>query len=104
MKFLFSSIAEGSCLLNLEAQNMEDIVRASVDFLVQTGRLPESQRQTVIEGVLEREQLVPTVIGQPAPYRISITMRSANRRWYLFDSSVARIWAPLMGLRLVTSS
>ncbi len=63
MKFLFSSIAEGSCLLNLDARNMEEIVRASVEFLVQTGRLPESQRQIVIDGVLEREKLVPTVIG-----------------------------------------
>ena len=63
MKFLFQSIAEGSCLLNLDARSMEDIIRASVEFLVQTGRLPENLRQTVIDGVLEREKTVPTVIG-----------------------------------------
>lgn len=63
MKFLFQSISEGSCLLNLDARSMEEIVRASVEFLVQTGRLPEEQRQEVIEGVLEREKSVPTVIG-----------------------------------------
>ncbi len=63
MKFLFQSIAEGSCLLNLDARSMEDIVRASVEFLVQTGRVPENLRQKVIEGVLEREKTVPTVIG-----------------------------------------
>ena len=63
MKFLFQSIAEGSCLLNLDAQSMEEIVRASVEFLVQTGRMPENLRQYVIDGVLEREKSVPTVIG-----------------------------------------
>lgn len=42
---------------------MEEIIRASVEFLVQTGRLPESQRTQVTEGLLEREQAVPTVIG-----------------------------------------
>ncbi len=42
---------------------MDDIIRASVEFLVQTGRLPENLRQTVIDGVLEREKTVPTVIG-----------------------------------------
>ncbi|TWU50780.1 PTS system fructose-specific EIIABC component [Rubripirellula tenax] len=63
MKFLFQSIAEGSCLLNLEAGNMEDIVAASVDFLIQTGRLPENQRQLVSKGIMQREASVPTVIG-----------------------------------------
>ena len=63
MKFLFSSIGEGSCLLNLDARSMEEIVRASVEFLVQTGRLSENLRQTVVDGVLEREQIVPSAIG-----------------------------------------
>lgn len=63
MKFLFESISEGSCLLNLDARSMDEIVRSSVEFLVQTGRLPESQSESVIEGVLERESAVPTVIG-----------------------------------------
>lgn len=63
MKLLFQSIAEGSCLLNLDARDMPEIVRASVEFLVQTGRLPESLREDVIEGILEREKSVPTAIG-----------------------------------------
>lgn len=63
MKFLFESIAVGSCLLNLDARNMEDIIRDAVEFLVQTGRLPESQMEAVVEGVLRRERAVPTVIG-----------------------------------------
>ncbi len=63
MKFLFQSIAEGSCLLNLDARSMEDIIRASVEFLVQTGRISENLRQKVIDGVLDREKTVPTVIG-----------------------------------------
>lgn len=63
MKFLFQSIAEGSCLLNLEATTMDEIVRQSVEFLVQNGRLPESQQSFVVDGIMEREQSVPTVIG-----------------------------------------
>ncbi len=63
MKFLFESISVGSCLLNLDARNMNEIVRSAVEFLVQTGRLPESQLETVVAGVLRRERAVPTVIG-----------------------------------------
>lgn len=77
MKLLFQSIAEGSCLLNLDARDMRDIVQASVDFLVQTGRLPEHLCDTVIEGILEREKSVPTAIGHacavPHFYDDSIT-------------------------------
>jgi mannitol/fructose-specific phosphotransferase system IIA component (Ntr-type) len=77
MKFLISSIGEGSCLLNLDARSMEEIVRASVEFLVQTGRLSENLRQTVIDGILEHERSVPTVIGHacavPHFYDDSIT-------------------------------
>ena len=63
MKTLFQAIAGGSCILNLNAKSMEEIIEAAVEFLVQTGRLPESQQTEVIEGVLEREKMVPTVIG-----------------------------------------
>jgi mannitol/fructose-specific phosphotransferase system IIA component (Ntr-type) len=42
---------------------MEEIIEASVKFLVQTGRVPEHQEQMLIDGLLERERLVPTVIG-----------------------------------------
>lgn len=42
---------------------MEEIFRAAVTFLVQTGRLPEHQKDMVISGLLNREQAVPTVIG-----------------------------------------
>ncbi len=63
MKTLFQAISGGSCLLNLDAQSMEEIIGATVEFLVQTGRLPERQQEEVIQGVLEREKMVPTVIG-----------------------------------------
>ncbi|MCG8653824.1 MAG: PTS sugar transporter subunit IIA [Pirellulales bacterium] len=63
MKFLFESVSAGSCLLNLDARNMDEIVRSSVELLVQTGRLPESQLESVVAGILERERAVPTVIG-----------------------------------------
>ena len=42
---------------------MPEIIDAGVDFLVQSGRLPEDLREFVANGVKEREQLVPTVIG-----------------------------------------
>ena len=42
---------------------MEEIIDAAVEFLVQTGRLPEKQKINVYRGVLEREKTVPTVIG-----------------------------------------
>ncbi len=63
MNFLFRSMAEGSCLLNLDASNMEQIIDAATDFLVQTGRLPENQKSMVAESLKEREKTVPTVIG-----------------------------------------
>ena len=63
MEFLRKSLTEGSCLLNLQASNIEEVIRASADFLVQTGRLPEAQRETVIAGLVAREKIVPTAIG-----------------------------------------
>lgn len=63
MNLLFRSIAEGNCLLNIDASNMEQIIDAVIDFLVQTGRLPEKQKQMVADGLKEREKTVPTVIG-----------------------------------------
>ncbi|MEM6688544.1 MAG: PTS sugar transporter subunit IIA [Planctomycetota bacterium] len=63
MKFLYQNVSQGSCLLNLEAASMDQIVSEVVDFLVQTGRLPESLRDHVVDGLIEREKIVPTVIG-----------------------------------------
>ena len=69
MNFLFRSIAEGSCLLNLDASNMEEIIDAAIDFLVQTGRLPESQKAMVSEG-LKR--------GEKNPHRHRTRLRGAT--------------------------
>ena len=63
MKQLVAAISEGSCLLNLDAKSMREVIESTVDFLVQSGRLPENQRQSVCDGLIEREKLVPTVIG-----------------------------------------
>ena len=63
MKQLVAALSEGSCLLNLDAKSMTDVIESTVNFLVQSGRLPENQRQSVIDGLIERERLVPTVIG-----------------------------------------
>ncbi len=63
MEFLRKSLSEGSCLLNLQANTIPEVIRQTGDFLVQTGRLPESQRETVIAGLLAREAIVPTAIG-----------------------------------------
>ncbi|MEO1527835.1 MAG: PTS sugar transporter subunit IIA [Planctomycetota bacterium] len=63
MKQLIDALSEGSCLLNVDATTMTEVIEAAVDFLVQSGRLPESQRDFVVQGLQERERLVPTVIG-----------------------------------------
>lgn len=63
MKLLFQALQEGSCLLNLDARSMDEILDAAVEFLIQTGRLPETQENLVKEGLRERERAVPTVIG-----------------------------------------
>lgn len=42
---------------------MEGIIRAAGAFLVQTGRIDESQRDAAIEGLLQREREAPTAIG-----------------------------------------
>lgn len=57
------SISEGNCLLNLSARSMEEVIRESVGFLVQTGRLREEQRSIIVNGLLERERIIPTAIG-----------------------------------------
>lgn len=63
MRQLIEALSEGSCLLNASATTMPDVIESAVDFLVESGRLRENQRQLVIDGMLERERLVPTVIG-----------------------------------------
>lgn len=63
MDALRKAIAEGSCLLNINERSMEGILRATVDFLVQAGRLPEEVSEQAIEGLLERERVSPTAIG-----------------------------------------
>lgn len=63
MKQLIKAISQGSCLLNLDAISMEQVVESSIDFLIQSGRLPEYQRELVIDGVRQRERMVPTAIG-----------------------------------------
>ncbi|PNY33802.1 HCO3- transporter [Rhodopirellula baltica] len=63
MKRLIDAISQGSCLLNVNATTMDEIVSAGVDYLVQSGRLSESQRQVVVDGILQRERQFPTAIG-----------------------------------------
>ena len=63
MREVRKSISEGSCLLNLQARSMDEVVRAASEFLVQTGRLSEEQLESVVTGLLEREKVLPTVIG-----------------------------------------
>lgn len=63
MQALRKTIAEGNCVLNLDERSMEGIIRASVRFLVQTGRLVEDQEKDVVGGLLQRERVAPTAIG-----------------------------------------
>ncbi len=104
MKLLFHALSEGSCLLNLNVRSMDEIIRASVEFLVQTGRLPENQHDDVVRGLLEREQLVPTVIGHacavPHFYDDSIAEPAMV---FVRLKNAANLGAP-MGSRLAISS
>ncbi len=63
MQVIRNAIAEGSCLLNLRAQSMREILKAAVEHLVQTGRLPEESKAPVLEGLISRERVVPSAIG-----------------------------------------
>ncbi|MCC9599905.1 PTS sugar transporter subunit IIA [Stieleria sp. JC731] len=63
MKRLIDAISQGSCLLNVDARTMSDVVLAGVDYLIQSGRLTESQRDVVVDGIMERERQFPTAIG-----------------------------------------
>lgn len=63
MQGLKKSISEGNCLLNLSARSMEETLRQAAGFLVQTGRLREDEKKRIVEGLLERERIIPTAIG-----------------------------------------
>ena len=63
MLVLKNAIDEGSCLFSVQATTMEQVLREGVDFLVQTGHLPESLSASVLSGLLSREQTAPTAIG-----------------------------------------
>ena len=63
MKVLHQAISEGSCLLNLNARTMPEIITAGIRFLVESGRLPEHLEEFVADGAKKREQLISTVIG-----------------------------------------
>ena len=63
MQALRKTIAEGNCVLNLEERSMEGIIRASIDFLHQTGRITEDQLDAAIDGLVQRERVAPTAIG-----------------------------------------
>ncbi|MEM9826926.1 MAG: PTS sugar transporter subunit IIA [Planctomycetota bacterium] len=63
MKILFQSIAEGNCILDLEARDMGEIIEKTVDFLVRSGSLEAGRRAAVVDGLMERERTVPTTIG-----------------------------------------
>lgn len=66
MKLLHEALNEGACLLNVDATKIEEIVRITLDHVVQSGRLPAEHREEVEAAILKRERTISTAIGQGA--------------------------------------
>lgn len=52
-----------TCLLDLTAKGIEDLIPQVIDRMIGSGLLPSEQRDKVIEVFLERERIVSTAIG-----------------------------------------
>jgi len=52
-----------TCLLDLSAKGIEDLIPQVIDRMIGSGLLPGDEREKVIEVFLERERIVSTAIG-----------------------------------------
>jgi mannitol/fructose-specific phosphotransferase system IIA component (Ntr-type) len=52
-----------TCLLDLTAKGIEDLIPQVIDRMIGSGLLPAEERDSVIEVFLERERIVSTAIG-----------------------------------------
>jgi len=63
MNILQKAIHDGSCILDLKAQDIESIFHQAVNHVIAQGRLPAECRSEVEAALLEREAEVSTAIG-----------------------------------------
>lgn len=64
MKYLERTFSSNeTCLLDLTAKGIEDLIPQVIDRMIGSGQLPAEERESVIEVFLERERLVSTAIG-----------------------------------------
>ncbi len=63
MKLLREALAQGSFVLDLDARDMESILRKSLDAIVQRGLLPAEHRDDVESALINRERQLSTAIG-----------------------------------------
>ncbi|HRX79021.1 MAG TPA: PTS sugar transporter subunit IIA, partial [Pirellulaceae bacterium] len=63
MKRLRIALSEGSVILDLEARDIESILRKTLDATVERGLLPADQRQAFEAALIERERQISTAIG-----------------------------------------
>ena len=64
MKYLERTFSgSDTCLLDLSAHGIEDLIPQVIDRMIGSGLLPAEERAHVIEVFLERERLISTAIG-----------------------------------------
>ncbi len=61
---LMDFLSEQSIAADIKSTKKEDVLRELVDLLINSGELDKSFRSKVIDGLLERESLGSTAIGQ----------------------------------------
>ncbi len=63
MRHLYASLNEGSYILDLEAHDIESVLRGTLDFVAARGLLPAEHRAEVEAALLARERHLSTAIG-----------------------------------------
>ncbi|MFH0827753.1 MAG: PTS sugar transporter subunit IIA [Candidatus Omnitrophota bacterium] len=61
---LMDFLSEKSIVADIKSTKKEDVLRELTDLLINSGELDKSFRNKVIDGLLERESLGSTAIGQ----------------------------------------
>jgi mannitol/fructose-specific phosphotransferase system IIA component (Ntr-type) len=63
MRLVKRAFAEGNCLFDLPARNMEEVFRAVLEQAVRRGAVDEARRGEVFTALVEHERTAPTAFG-----------------------------------------
>ncbi|MBW3599226.1 MAG: PTS sugar transporter subunit IIA [Planctomycetes bacterium] len=63
MRLVNRAFAEGNCLFDLHARNMEEVFRAVLAQAVERGALEEDRREEIFAALVEHERTAPTAFG-----------------------------------------